>query len=55
VPTAIIPLQLATNQFKWFYWVGPLLGLGLILMVGMLVLGYYVKVLRPKWKGRQVQ
>lgn len=41
-------------QRFWFYWAAPLLLLGGIGIVGMLVLGYYVKVLRPKYRGRKV-
>ena len=55
MPTPIALVLLASNQFKWFYWAGPLIAFGLILTLGALLVGYYVKVLRPKWKGRQVQ
>jgi hypothetical protein len=55
VSSPITAVLLASNQFKWFYWAGPLIALGLMLTLGALMFGYYVKVLRPKWKGRQVQ
>jgi len=40
----------ATRQ--WFYWIAPLLMLAVIAMIGGLALGYYVKILRPKYRGR---
>lgn len=46
---------LATDQFKWFYWVGPLLALSFLLLALSLGVGYYVRVLRPKWRGREVK
>ena len=42
----------ANDQFKWYYWVGPILALSFLGMMLMLVYGYYVRVLRPKWRGR---
>ena len=41
-------------QRFWFYWAAPLLFLAGIGIIGMLMLGYYVKVLRPKYRGRKV-
>jgi hypothetical protein len=37
---------------QWFYWIAPLLMLAVIAMIGGLLIGYYVKVLRPKYRGR---
>jgi uncharacterized membrane protein YgdD (TMEM256/DUF423 family) len=45
---------LANERYKWFYWVGPLLMIGAILFLGALGVGYYIKVLRPKYRGRPV-
>jgi hypothetical protein len=45
-------LLLANDRYKWFYWVGPLLVITMVLILGALALGYYVKVLRPKYRGR---
>jgi hypothetical protein len=45
---------LADDRYKWFYWVGPLLMLGAILFLIALGVGYYVRVLRPKYRGRPV-
>jgi hypothetical protein len=38
----------------WFYWIAPLLTLGALGVIGALVYGYYVRVLRPRWRGRKV-
>ena len=45
---------LADDRYKWFYWVGPLLMLGAILFLIALGVGYYIRVLRPKYRGRPV-
>jgi hypothetical protein len=45
---------LADARYKWFYWVGPLLMIGAILFLLALGVGYYVRVLRPKYRGRPV-
>lgn len=37
---------------QWFYWIAPLLMLAVVAMIGGLMIGYYVKVLRPKYRGR---
>jgi hypothetical protein len=43
---------LADERFKWFYWLGILLGVSVVLY--MLALGalYLVRVVRVKWRGR---
>ena len=46
---------LASEQFKWFYWAGPLFAFSVLMLFLMLGVGYYVKVLRPKWRGREVK
>ena len=53
VPAAAGPV-LANDRYKWFYWVGPLLMLGAILFLIALGVGYYIRVLRPKYRGRPV-
>ena len=50
----IANLVFADEQFKWFYWVGPLLALSFLGLMLAMGLGYYVRVLRPKWRGREV-
>jgi hypothetical protein len=52
-PAAADPV-LAAERYKWFYWVGPLLMIGSILFLAALGVGYYIKVLRPKYRGRPV-
>jgi hypothetical protein len=44
----------ADDDYKWFYWVGPLLVLSFIGLLIAIGIGYYVKVLRPKRRGRPV-
>jgi hypothetical protein len=51
----IADVLLADDQFKWFYWIGPILALSFLGLVVALLLGYYVRVLRPKWRGREVR
>jgi uncharacterized membrane protein YciS (DUF1049 family) len=46
---------LATDQFKWFYWAGFLFAAGFVLLMVSLMVGYYVRVLRPKHRGREVK
>ena len=53
VPAGAAPV-LANDRYKWFYWVGPLLMIGAILFLLALGVGYYVRVLRPKYRGRPV-
>jgi uncharacterized membrane protein YedE/YeeE len=46
---------LADDRYKWFYWVGPPLLIGSILFLLALGAGYYIRVLRPKYRGRPVR
>jgi hypothetical protein len=46
---------LAADRYKWFYWVGPILLLVSILFLIALAAGYYIRVLRPKYRGRPVR
>ena len=52
-PAGASPI-LADDDYKWFYWVGPLLVLSFIGLLIAIGAGYYVKVLRPKRRGRPV-
>ena len=52
-PAGAAPV-LANDRYKWFYWVGPLLMVGAILFLVALGVGYYIRVLRPKYRGRPV-
>jgi uncharacterized membrane protein YedE/YeeE len=53
-PAGAAPV-LADDRYKWFYWVGPLLLIGSILFLLALGAGYYIRVLRPKYRGRPVR
>jgi hypothetical protein len=44
----------ADDDYKWFYWAAPLLVLSALGVIGALSLGYYVRVIRPKYRGRKV-
>jgi hypothetical protein len=43
----------ASDQFKWFYWIGIILAVSLVLWLIVTMVGYYVRVMRPKYRGRQ--
>ncbi len=43
----------ASDQFKWFYWIGVILAVSMILWLIVTMVGYYVRVMRPKYRGRQ--
>jgi hypothetical protein len=49
-PAAAAPV-LAAKRF-WFYWIAPILVLSALGIIAKLVVGYYVRVLRPKYRGR---
>jgi hypothetical protein len=53
-PAGAAPM-LADDRYKWFYWVGPLLLIGSILFLLALGVGYFMRVLRPKYRGRPVR
>ena len=44
---------LAADQFKWFYWIGFVLVASLVLWLLATLVGYYVRVIRPKHRGRE--
>jgi hypothetical protein len=44
---------LANEKFKWFYWIGFVLAAGMALWLLATLIGYYVRVIRPKHRGRQ--
>jgi thiosulfate reductase cytochrome b subunit len=46
-------IVLANTKFKWFYWIGFILAVSLVLWLLATFVGYYMRVLRPKWRGRQ--
>ena len=53
-PAGAASVVVANAKYKWFYWAGPLLGLSFLGFVGAFAWGYYVRILRPKWRGRQI-
>jgi hypothetical protein len=46
------PAAAEAGTRHWFYWSAPLLTLGTVALLAALGIGYYVKVLRPKYRGR---
>jgi hypothetical protein len=48
-------LVLADDQYKWFWWLAPILVLSTLVIIGMLSGGYIRKVLIPRVKGRRVE
>jgi hypothetical protein len=52
VTTALLLASSVAVTRQWFYWIAPLLMLAVVAMIGGLMIGYYVKVLRPKYRGR---
>jgi hypothetical protein len=46
------PHRRSTRRVAWFYWIAPVLVLSALGIVVFLVLGYYLRVLRPKYRGR---
>ena len=48
-------LLLANDEYKWFWWIAPLLVVSVLLIIGMLSGGYIRKVLIPRVKGRRVE
>jgi len=51
----VLAAVLADGQFKWFYWVGPLLMLGFLGLIVQASWCYIKKVLIPKHRGRRVE
>ena len=49
---AASPVAAAPGDRYWFYWAAPLLALAAIGLVAALGLGYYIRVIRPKYRGR---
>jgi hypothetical protein len=48
-------LVLASDQYKWFWWIAPILVVSVLAVIGMLAGGYIRKVLIPRTKGRRVE
>jgi hypothetical protein len=46
---------LADDNYKWFYWVAPILVLSFVGIVALLSVSYFRKVLIPRYRGRRVE
>ena len=52
-PAGAATTVVADDTYKWFYWIGPILALSFVGWLVMMAVGYYMKVLRPKWRGQK--
>jgi hypothetical protein len=52
-PAAAATPVLANQRFKWFYWIGFILAASLVLWLIATLIGYYIRVIRPKHRGRE--
>ena len=52
-PAAAATPVLANEKFKWFYWIGFILAASMALWLLRTAVMYYVKVVRPKHRGRE--
>jgi hypothetical protein len=52
-PAGASTMVVADETYKWFYWIGPILALSFVGWLVMMAVGYYMKVLRPKWRGQK--
>lgn len=52
-PAAASTPVLASDKFKWFYWIGFILAASLVLWLIATLIGYYLRVIRPKHRGRE--
>ena len=46
---------LANEDYKWFWWIAPILAASFILIAIGLSAGYIRKVMIPKYRGRRVE
>jgi len=52
-PAAAATPVVADQRFQWFYWIGFALALSFVGWLVLMAVGYYVRVLRPKWRGQR--
>ena len=52
-PAAAATPVLANEKFKWFYWIGFVLAASLVLWLLATLVGYYIRVIRPRHRGRE--
>ena len=53
VPASASTTVVADDTYKWFYWIGFVLALSFVGWLIAMAVGYYIKVLRPKWRGQK--
>jgi hypothetical protein len=53
VPASASTTVVADDTYKWFYWIGFLLALSFVGWLIAMAVGYYIRVLRPKWRGQK--
>ncbi len=53
VPAGAATTVLADDKYKWFYWIGPILALSFVAWLVQMAVGYYLRILRPKWRGQK--
>ena len=53
-PAAAATPVLADSRLKWFYWLGIVLAVSMVLWLLATLVIYYVRVIRPKHRGREV-
>jgi hypothetical protein len=54
MPAGAATPVLASEKFKWFYWIAFVLAASLALWLLATAVGYYIRVIRPKHRGREV-
>ncbi len=52
-PAGAATTVLASDKYKWFYWIGFVLAVSFVGWLIAMAVGYYVRVLRPKWRGQK--
>jgi bacteriorhodopsin len=53
VPAGALTPTVGSDTYKWFYWIGPVLALSFVGWLVMMAVGYYLRVLRPKYRGQK--
>jgi hypothetical protein len=46
---------LANDEYKWFYWIAPILAVSFLGIAAMLSAGYIRKVMLPRYRGKRVE
>ena len=52
-PAAAATPVVANQKYQWFYWIGFALALSFVGWIVMMAVGYYIRVLRPKYRGQK--